>query len=292
MRIVLHSGAHRCATTSFQRYLRAARPGLTEAVIWTPRELRAGLMGEVGHDHETETDRRRLAAAVAEARAGGARLLLASDENMLGTPRHNLQRRALYPQAGRRMARIAAAFGPVARVAIQIRALDAYWASLLAYLVARGAAVPDRDTRAAILGSARSWRQVIEEVAAAVPGAEIVVTCHEGFAARPEALLALLGDGAAPRPARPGQYRANGSPDLAALRALVAERGGDPGRLPAGTGRWRPFDAEAAALLREAHDADLQWLRDGASGLARLVETPEAVRAEPAPAAANKGVET
>jgi hypothetical protein len=278
VRIVLHIGAHRCASTSFQRYLRAVRGELEDTVVWTPREVRAGLFGEVGHDHETEADRAALRAAVDGARAEGAARLFVSEENMLGTPRHNLQRRALYPRAGQRMARFAAAFGRVDRAVIQIRALDTYWTSLLAYLVPRGAAVPDGTTLGGILQGGRGWREVIADVARAMPGTELVVSTHETFASRPDRLLALALDRPAPPPAHPGQYRANGSPDLPALRALVAERGGDPGRLPPGEGRWQPFGAEAAGLLREAHAADLNWLRDGADGLARLIETSGAAR--------------
>ena len=52
----------------------------------------------------------------------GVRKLLVSDENMIGTVRHNLRKRALYPAIGERMAYFAQAFdGRLKRVVLNIR---------------------------------------------------------------------------------------------------------------------------------------------------------------------------
>ncbi|ETX29522.1 hypothetical protein [Roseivivax isoporae] len=278
MDVILHLGAHRCATTSFQAYLRDHRAALAARGIgiWDPRRTRNGLLHNVTARDAQARDRGRVRLALEAEVAQGRSTVLVSDENMIGTPRACLREGCLYPAAGERLARLGAAFGPVARAVLQVRAQDAFWASLWAYAVARGMALPDPAELARILErSARSWRGVVSDIACALPRASIVVTPFERFADRPDALLARTAGLADPPPARPGTYWAHRAPDLPALRRAVLARGGDP-RTLAGDGRWRPFPPEAAALLREMWLDDLYWLRAGAGGLAAYVECPEA----------------
>ena len=64
----------------------------------------------------------RVAMQMQRAQLSGKRQLLVSDENMMGTSRHNLRSCTLYPAIGERMARLADAFrGRVSRVVLSVR---------------------------------------------------------------------------------------------------------------------------------------------------------------------------
>ncbi len=290
MDITLHLGAHRTATTSFQHYLRHNADALAELglAVWGPRRTRDGLLtgvipvpGRRSAGEQLQRAAGRIAINLRAAEAQGGRRLLVSDENMLGAPRPNLRHGALYPDAGLRLARFAEAFGGrVGRVALSIRAQDSYWASALGFGVARGHRVPGTAERAALARAQRGWRDVIREIACALPEARLIVLPHETFAGRPVRRLAEM-TGAAGLPRGQADAWLNRAPTLGGLRAAVAARGGDPARLGAGADedRWQPFDAEAVARLREAYADDLFWLRAGADGLATLIEETGPVEA-------------
>ncbi len=294
MEIILHPGAHRTATTSLQHYLRgnAAALGQRGVGFWGPLRLRDGLLkgvlpqpGVMALPRDLTRARGRLALQLRRSADRGLGLLIVSDENLLGTPRANLRACALYPAAGERMARLAAAFGgQTGRVVLSVRAQESYWASVLAFAVARGHPLPSARRLAALAEARRGWREVVGDIACAVPGAEIRVLPFEGFGGRPEALLARGMELAAP-PRRHARSWRNRAPDLPRLRALVAERGEDPAPLGAGTGRWQPFTTEQAAALRAAYARDLAWLRAGADGLATWIEETGPDRAGPQPPA-------
>ncbi len=284
MDVILHCGAHRCATTSFQTYLRDNLETLgTQGVgVWGPRRTRNGLLDGLARRPRTRAlgirARGRVRLNLDMSARRGVDTLVVSDENMIGSMRAALQAEKLYPFIGERMARIYDAFGPVTRVSLQIRSLDHWWASALSFLIARGVALPERAALTTIAAQDRSWRHVISDLACACPGAEICVTTFENFADLPDELFtALTGLRDAP-PVENGAPWRNRSPDLDALRRILAERGEDPGRLPRGTQRWAPFTPPQAAALREAYADDLFWLRAGADGLAILKEVAEPTR--------------
>ncbi|MGR3460952.1 MAG: hypothetical protein ACU0AX_02795 [Roseovarius sp.] len=289
MDIILHLGAHRTATTSLQHHAQARAVALAARglAFWGPRVTRDGLLAGVlpaPGDHSDAARaaraRGRIALRVARAREAGVTRLVVSDENMIGAPRTCLRRRRLYPAAGERMARLGDAFGGrITRAVLSIRAQDAWWASVLAYAVARGHRLPSAGDLDRLVTAGRQWRDVIADVACALPGAEIVILPHEQFAACPAARLARMtgvpDEGGAAAATWLGR-----APDLPALRRAVAQRGGDAARLPDGAGRWHPFGAAQAAALKEAYDDDLFWLRAGADGLARLAGETGPLNAE------------
>lgn len=281
MDIVLHAGAHRTGTTSFQHYLRAHQSALGARGIgfWGPWRTRDGLLADVAQPPVHPGAARRAAGRVRinlrRSETRGIAQLVVSDENMLGTPRRSLRQGVLYHDAGQRMARLAQAFGQPGRVVLQIRSLDAWWASAMAHMIPRGEAVPDAARIAAIARSGRSWRHVIADVACACPGSEILVTPFERFGNCPDLLLrAMTGLGDAP-PVRAGEFWLNRRPDLPSLRRALAERGEDPERLPGDGQCWQPFDAAQRAALRENYSDDLFWLSAGADGLATLWQETE-----------------
>jgi len=279
MDIILHLGAHRTATTSLQHYAQARAAALAAdgLAVWGPPVTRDGLLAGVlpaPGEHPAAARAAhacgRIALRVAQAREAGVTRLLVSDENMLGAPRTCLRHHRLYPGAGARVARLAHAFGGrITRAVLSIRAQDAWWASVLAYSVARGHRLPSAGDLDRLVTAGRQWRDVIADVACALPGAGILILPHEQFADRPAARLAWM-TGTPDTGSEAGTEWRGRAPDLSALRRAVANRGGDAARLPGGRGRWQPFGAAQAAALKEAYEDDLFWLRAGADGLARL----------------------
>ncbi|MBR9763900.1 MAG: hypothetical protein GYB53_10345 [Rhodobacteraceae bacterium] len=282
MDVILHIGAHRTATTSFQGYLRANAPALAGLGVgfWGPRRTRGGVLagvipgpGPLSPARQFDRARGRIALNLAKAGDRRVRQLLVSDENILGSPRGNLRRERLYPDAGPRVAAFARAFeGQLGRIVISVRGQESYWTSVLCFALARGHALPHPATLDRLVTQPRGWREVIEDLAEAAPGVEILVMPHERYAGLPERRLArMLGD-APDLPQAHARHWLNRSPDLAALRNLLAERG--EGGLPAGPGPWRPFDHAQRAALNELYQDDMFWLSAGASGLARLAPDP------------------
>ncbi len=278
MDIILHIGAHRTGSTSFQRYLQANRGRLSRLGIggWGPWRTRKGLFHGLAGRPETPTQAQRAAGRVQLNLNGTARrgvaVLVVSEENMIGSMRTNLRSGLLYPEIGERMARIHAGFGSVRRIVLQIRSLETWWASTFAYMIPRGASVPDPRHLDFIAENTRSWRHVITDLSCACPGAEILVTPFERFAPHPDRLLhRMTGAMFLPR-AEPGAFWANRAPYLPALREVLVDRGEDPAVLPEGEGRYQPFSDAAATALREAYADDLFWLQAGADGMAILTE--------------------
>ncbi|NDV01001.1 hypothetical protein [Pseudoroseicyclus tamaricis] len=263
MKIVLHLGAHRTGTTTFQRALAASRAPLAEAglEVWTPAELRRGgwLSGLDGHPRDAEPAAAARAteairAERARLEAAGRTCLLISEENLPGTMRANLRTRSLYPDVTAWLSRLAPALeGAPLSLGLAIRPLESYWASAIASLVARNVtAPPEAKVLAAIAASRRGWRHVIGEAATALPGAAITVWPSEPFAASPADQLRLL------------------VPEAAG--ALGA---GDGAVHNAGAAQEARFTPDQAALLRAVDEADLSWLRGGAEARVRFVERPE-----------------
>lgn len=281
MDIVFHLGAHRTGSTTFQAYMRDNAQVLKDADIafWGPRTIRKGLFrgliptGPVPEGRKNPRTRAegRVKLRLEQARRAGVRTVLVSEENMIGSMRMCVRDRALYPAIGERMARYASAFGgEVTRIALAIRSQDRFWASAIAFAVARGHPVPGRGTLEEIAASQRSWRDVITDLACAVPSADIRVLPYESFYANP---ITFAHEAAGLDVALRGRYEwLNRAPDLPTLRRLMAERDQDASELPEGDGLWDPFTVEDAVALREQFADDLFWLAQGANGLATLTE--------------------
>ncbi|WP_348773155.1 hypothetical protein [Leisingera sp. HS039] len=281
MKVILHTGAHRCATTSFQEYMRQNADGLAKQRIgfWGPFRTRGGLFHGIqpGPARVTGRDlaqraRGRLQIQISGCRQQGIHQLLISEENMIGSIRGNLRFGDLYNGVGERMARFSQAFGnAVTDVALSIRSLDGYWTSALAYAVARGHRVPSAVQLDRLVQAPRSWRDVITDIACAVPDVRLHVLPFETFGTRPEAQLAALTGAEAPR--THARVRLNASLCLQDLRASVPSSAA--AKLPEGSGRWRPFDDAQTARLREAYADDMMWLAGGADGIAALAHDPD-----------------
>ena len=110
MTIILHLGAHRTGTTTFQSLLDRNRADLARRglAVWTPARTRGGLLdGLVQRPCDaTPQDDWRAKRSCGRIRMERARLagqgqerLLLSEENLLGAIRNNLRERCLFPDA-------------------------------------------------------------------------------------------------------------------------------------------------------------------------------------------------
>jgi hypothetical protein len=292
MDVILHIGAHRTGTTTFQDYMRNNSQGLAarDIAFWGPRRTRGGLFAGIQPGARVATGRDLQKRALGRVRMNcarvalrGARHLVVSDENMIGSVGENLMSQGLYLAVGERMARFALAFqGQKTRIFLSIRALDHYWASSLGYGITRGFRMPTSDTLDLIAGARRSWRDVITDVACAVPDAKISVLPFETYGGQPDAQLAQMTGGEVPRTYARGWF--NATPQAAELAKIVKLRGEDCGALN-GTGRWQPFDAAQIAAMRDTYLDDLFWLHSGADGLATFTEEKHMDRTGNNPAA-------
>ncbi len=287
MDIILHLGAHRTATTSFQRYLRSNADAISASGtgVWGPLRTRKGLFAGLFPAQSAtmlgaspERVNGRIAFQLGKSREAGIARLLISDENMIGCSRDCVRTGTLFPAIGERMARYSAAFDhQIKRVVLTIRSPEMWWSSAAAYAVSRGHPLPDQARLAKIALLRRSWRDVIVDLACAMPNTEIQVVSFEEYASCPNDLLAQATGVMAPPDLQ--RHWVNRSPDLPALRVILAERGQDPDLLPDCTGRWSPFTQAQAAALRETYSDDLFWLAAGADGLAELTRNPTRKRA-------------
>ena len=283
--ITLHPGAHRTGTSTLQRLLshNAEQLACRGVAVWGPRRTRdGGLLSGVTGDPGRASAYRDLQAHRAAGRVAmhrttmagdGISRLVVSDSNMLGSLRENLLLGRLYPTVSARMERLGAALPGVDHVSLSIRSPDAWWTSLFAHLMTRGFAPPDRATIDAVLKARRGWRQVVCDVADALPDARLTVWTHEDIAARPADAFAQL-TGTMPETRTAPVL--NAAPPCADLQVRLRDEGCLT-VLPHVAGHYAPFTADERAELRGRYDDDLIWLRDGAGG--RIV-TPSQALAE------------
>lgn len=301
MNVILHLGAHRTASTSFQAYLRDNAPALSRQGIasWGPRRTRNGLFAGIWPGYlppsltgGAQRAEGRIALALAAEGAKGTRQLIVSDENIIGAPRQGIRAAALYPAAGERVARLAAAFrGRISHAVLSVRCPDAYWASLIAMTAARGHPLPGPRRIDALAHSPRGWREVVSDIACALPGVPLLVMPHEEYGAVPERRLARMLVQPAEAPIAHARRRLNAAPRLPQLRAALDAAGRDTARLPAGAGHFSPFSHAQAARLRDQYADDLAWLAAGADGLATLMteKAPGAEGTPPGPGQTARG---
>lgn len=287
MDVILHIGAHRTGSTSFQAYMRSNSAQLTQMSLgyWGPHRARAGLFHGILPNPDLgigqaafQRAQGRINLGIARSQARGVTRLLVSDENILGTMRHNIRSASLYPAAGERVARFIAAFGgQVHRIGVQIRGLDSYWPSACSFCIPRGLPVPKAGRMRRLGAQQRNWRDVITDIAAAAPQVTIYVTTFEQCAARPD--LVLGGWTGQDMPAQPGLIWRNRRPDLNALLTLpLARAERDQLRSSCQGDTWTPFSPAQSAALRERYSDDLFWLRAGADGLAIFLEDTKATQ--------------
>ncbi|NOX72721.1 MAG: hypothetical protein GXP03_03540 [Alphaproteobacteria bacterium] len=284
LEVILHIGAHRTGTTSFQRALQQNQHNLSKngVVVWGPRITRGGrfsglLRGMNSEAGETErlVNRNKGVIAIELERMDKARQhsLLVSEENILGSMVANLSATRLYPRLDERLARFTHAFGSACTIiGLAIRPYEDYWASSMAYAIKAGHPVLGPDDLDRLVTQPRGWRRVVGDVAAAFPKAQIKVWEFSRLIGRPQAQYRLLAG-------RRGRLRQtdghhNASPGLESLREILKLRG-DLDALKAlgdGQGRFQPFGAHHIDAFQAQYAEDLAWLRNPPKQDFRFIE--------------------
>lgn len=280
MDVVLHCGVHRTGAAGLQDYMRRHAGDLRAQGVdfCGPEETRRGLFAGVNPCATAQLARTlpeptpgRLALRLQRAKSRGAHKLLISDAAMLGGLREMAETGTLYPDAGTHLARHAKVFpGGATEVLLCVRSLELFWISVFSQALMLGAPIPDRALVRQIAHGSRSWRNVVAEVAQALPNARIKVLPFEKFRGQPERFLGAALDCDLPLDRQ--RTWLNRAPHLPVLRRKLAERGEAPGKLPFGLGHWNPFCSEELSALRELYADDMMWLVGGAGGLATLTE--------------------
>lgn len=267
MDVILHLGAHGTATRHFQAYAQALA------------QSRVGSACAVLGPEETGPDP---ASKIISVERAGMHAVLISDADILGSLTDNLEAQLLYARAGARVADfVNRCGGRISRLVLSPRSLDLYWCAAVSNGVAQGAGVPGRAELHRVATANRSWRDVIADIASAVPAVEIRVLPFERYAGMPHRFLADAVDLDVPRIGTCAPREA--APLLPELRRVLRERAQDATSLPFGMGRWNPFTNEEHAALRELYADDMMWLTAGADGLATLLENCPETRAGQTP---------
>lgn len=280
MDVILHIGAHRTATSALQQHLSLNRADLAEAgvVYWGPKITRGGLFrGAIGGVEGVMAwqERRftgRCAMRAEAVRQTGAKHLMISDENMVGSLRGALEHTRLYADAGRRIAVYANGFrNHRLTVALCVRDYADWWTSALAFRLLRGGPLPRTDLREHLVTQPRRWRHLIEDLARVLPDARVVVWSFEANANAPHRLILEL-TGIATSPARVGPI--NARPGTAELLKLMDACHIDPKKFRWTDGRFMPFAPHETEALRAQYQEDLTWLKAGAEGFADYIDAP------------------
>ncbi len=282
--VILHIGAHRTGTTTLQTYLQKNSNKLRKSRIefWGPKRTRSGLFSglvkppaDLSNDAllrgqrscgliQMEMDRLAM---------NGVQTLIVSEENMIGVMKDNLRKSRLYPDAGPRIARFAPAFElRCRRVVLSIRSYDKYWASVLAFCVERGWKMPDMAVLDRLVIQPNRWRDVIKSVAASFPEAQILVLPFERLMGQPDRQFAVLRGNVEIQPLYTHQEWHNASAQSEKLRQILMDRGDHRAAqtLPEKNRRWQPFNDDHINAFQQQYRQDLDWLTDGADGIATL----------------------
>lgn len=213
---------------------------------------------------------------ISDLRRTGQGHLIISDENTIGSIRHNLAQTALYPDLLPRLLRLRAGLATnLTRIVLTVRSYSSYWSSALAYSARAGGGVPSRAMLDRLVTQPRRWQSMVLDIRLAFPAADIVVCPFERFAGRSDALLrAALGGQVMGVDFAADDRWHNPSPSADQLRTILADHGQDQSAIAGGSGRWVPFDETHRAALADQYAGDIAWLRGGADGIARYIEIP------------------
>lgn len=256
LRIIVHIGAHKTASTHLQMAMRRAGERLKGRGVayFGPGALRRhglGVPEYLSAGSEDPDHAERIRTGLARRPDQPCDRLVLSDENLLGNA-HNVElihTARLYPRGPARLARLAPLL-PAGQVvlALAIRNPAAFLVSAYAQRLMSGRLQTYSDYTQGLDPARLSWADLIERVQAALPGAACHVWRYEDYPANaPEVLRILLGE-AAPV-ARPVPGIAHPGLSARAHAALMAEA-------PALAARGEEAIRERVGALRETWPKD------------------------------------
>lgn len=281
MDIILHLGVHRTGFGSLHSAFKAEHKQLDQAhvAVWGPNEVRAGMFDGIQPDPGANAARKRgptraagrIKLRIQQLEDRGYTKLLISDPGLLGSLQSVVKSRRLYPAAGERAARLIDALPKnVSRVVLNVRSLDRYWASVFSRSVAHGYASPDDAALQYVLDAPRSWRDVVLDVACAVPDVDLRVLPFEAAYASPSVFMQKAAGVDVEFKSAP--IWKGRSPTQQKLQEISVLQGRTDAQYSAENQPWMPFGEKAEARLREVYQDDLFWLENGAEGFAKLAK--------------------
>ncbi|MDG1338807.1 MAG: hypothetical protein P8P66_02275 [Paracoccaceae bacterium] len=243
MKVTFHLGAPRTGVGSLHSYL--SETPVSGTTLWTPEQTRNGVFSglfcdpskvEMAIEHRGRRSCGRLQVALHDLQAAGQDHLLVSDPKLLGSAK------GFFPNVTERMMRFRDGVrGHSVTLALSVRSYSSFWNSVLGSDLSTN--VTDRLTT-----HPRRWRNVITDMYRAMPDAQIIVWPFERMVGAPHQLVRVLTG-----------YQSNST-----SRPLVGR-----------SGSTNSFSTDQRACLDAEYAADLDWLRSGASGIARFVDTAD-----------------
>lgn len=282
MRIDLHLGVHKTATTHLQRYWLACSQAPGAMAACPP-------LGEVRHQltpvcsppvakgraKPDEALRQRVAEAWLRQALAAGRPLVLSDENLIGSCERLFAQQSLYDSALARLQRLALVLeGHELRVWLSVREYGAFLRSAYCEMLRHGAYRPFRDVYTGFDFAGRGWEHVVRDVRQVFPQAELRCWRYESMPGLRGAITStLFGLPATALPA-PDDQRDRRSLSRLAVRLLddIHQRlGADEAtkvrpsveRVIAGAGMasFDPWTDAERAQLSAAHDRSIAALQ-------------------------------
>lgn len=184
----LHLGAHKTGSTFLQKSFLANLESLDSAgVAYAPlAEVRTEVTPAILRRHAWRTgggDARSQCREFLASALKDRRLLLLSDENLLGSPYRFSKRKVMYPKASRNIKALADLVGGNTDITIYLAVRDyASWLeSAYLQLLKRKQLIPFADFVRPIRLESLSWLALLRRLSAAVPRADLVVWRYESF---------------------------------------------------------------------------------------------------------------
>lgn len=182
-KLVVHLGAHKTATTYLQNALNGKRDLLRAqgTALILPGDLRRGERAARTDDNSEVPDVKAQLSALA-ADTATHRIVL-SEENFTGSTGHNLARKSIYPSIRRRLSRLPAALNhPNVTILFCLRDYGPFVSSNITTALRFGKVFDTEELRLAFLVLHRCWVDVIADLRAAFPAAQLKIWRYETFA--------------------------------------------------------------------------------------------------------------
>lgn len=204
-RVILHLGAHKTATTYIQRVLQHHRRALRQegVALLLPRDLRKddGIKTpsmRLPPDEfaaACQATGQRLREMMAEACTARTSRLVISEEGMLGSSQINLTQGALYPDLAQRLQALPLDLNhPDTVVMLAVRGYAGFYSSNVTTAVRRGKIMDVARARRLLLSAQRGWGDVVRDIMAYLPQAQMQIWQYEAFRdLEPAVMTGLVG---------------------------------------------------------------------------------------------------
>lgn len=284
MEIILHLGAHKTASTYLQKRLNRSQGRLKrhQIVFHGPKSLRPRINKALGDQRrlsriESQARRRECLASLIETEeAAGAKRLVLSEEQLIGSLRDLIGGKDFYEDAAIKLEPIADALaGRPVQIMLSVRGYANFLASAYGQVVRGWRFMPfDEKMRAHLLNQTLGWPELVETVLASFPSTtQVTLWPFEDFAAVERQVLDCFVGPAAAQLIKPLHDNPMSAPSQTAIDWLHARaQGGHPpdqGTVDSahetalkghGHPAFDPWSAEERSYLDARYRQDLVWL--------------------------------